>query len=221
VIYRTNCAGCDGRFEAKRPHARYCSDTCRARAWKDEGDSPSERGAERVPGHPLQQVRDDQAQKKHNRDLGGLIKQAIVDQIKTTSECFPDDLTDLYPEGEVKECRRLATAQFDSLVSAGLIFEKERRKSTFGSRKGAKAGVYVFTEKGRAELAGRSTADVENRSAASGDSPSSAGVSSSQEAGWVSHRSSASTGAPDLEPLSLLPEPPKAGMVDLDQRSAA
>jgi hypothetical protein len=109
-------------------------------------------GKARTDTHPLQEVREQQATKTHNRDLGGLIRQAIIDRLKTTGECFADDLTDLYPEGEVKLCRRLATAQFGSMVARGLIREKERRKSTFGSRKGAKAGVYIFTEKGRREL---------------------------------------------------------------------
>jgi hypothetical protein len=128
-----------------RADARFHSEACEKRHKRRAS-------TDKAPTHSLQEVREQQATKKHNRDLGGLIRQAIIDRIKTTGECFADDLTDLYPEGEVKECRRLATAQFGSMVATGLIREKERRKSTFGSRKGAKAGVYVFTEKGRQEL---------------------------------------------------------------------
>ena len=129
----------------------YASEACSKRARR--AASPDKARTE----HPLQAVRDERATKKHNRDLGGLIKQAIVDQIKTTGECHADDLVGLYPVGEVDLCRRLATAQFGSMTGAELIREKERRKSTISARKGAKSGVYVFTEKGRAQLVGRSS----------------------------------------------------------------
>lgn len=106
-----------------------------------------------VATQPLQEVRDQQAAKKHNRDLGGLIRQAIIDCLKTARECCADDLIPLYPQGEVDECRRLATAQFGSLASGGdgkhpLIREKSRRKSTIPARKGAKVTVWEFTKAG-------------------------------------------------------------------------
>lgn len=139
--------GCGASLAGLRADAVWASEACKKRA---------ERAASRDKAgtvHPLQTVRERQAAKKHNRDLGGLIRQAIIDQIKTTGECFADDLVDLYPEGEVKECRRLATAQFGSMVARGLIHEKGRRKSTFASRKGSKSGVYSFTQLGRKTLA--------------------------------------------------------------------
>lgn len=158
---RTCRCGCGASLAGLRSDAVWASEACKKRA---------ERAASRDKAgtvHPLQTVRDQQAVKKHNRDLGGLIRQAIIDQIKTTGECFADDLVELYPEGEVKECRRLATAQFGSLVARGLIHEKERRKSTFASRKGSKSGVYSFTQLGRKTLVGKegegSSADVAGR----------------------------------------------------------
>jgi hypothetical protein len=143
------CAcGCGSDLYGIRADALYRSEACSKRTRR--AASPDKART----GHPLQTVREDQATKKHNRDLGGLIRQAIIDQIKTTGECFADDLVGLYPEGEVGNCRRLATAQFGSMVATGLIREKERRRSRVAARKGAKSGVYIFTQKGRETLVG-------------------------------------------------------------------
>jgi len=144
------CAcGCRASLLGLRSDAVYRSEACAKRLQRHGRPDVD------PTGHPLQTVRDQQATKKHNRDLSGLIRQAIIDRIKTTGECFADDLIDLYPEGEVKECRRLATAQFGSLAGSGLIEEKERRKSTIAARKGAKSGVYIFTRKGQERFGAR------------------------------------------------------------------
>lgn len=168
-----NCPQCGREFTPKAKHQIYDVDPCRYQGWIQKEVEAAEAGSQRVDGHPLQLVREDQAAKKHNRDLGGLIRQAIIDQIKTTGECFADDLVELYPEGEVKECRRLATAQFGSMVSSGVIREKERRKSKFSTRKGGKSGVYIFTQKGREQLVG-----VGGESAGGGPAPLPAALTS-------------------------------------------
>lgn len=43
------CAHCRGRFTPKRSHAIYCSDRCRAAAWKGKPHEPAETAGERVP----------------------------------------------------------------------------------------------------------------------------------------------------------------------------
>lgn len=149
---------CSEPFIPTRPHQRFHSEPCRYAQWElDQARGSAEDGAQRVDGQatqPLQAVRDQRTVSRHDRDLGGLIRQAIVDRIKTTGECFPDDLIPLYPEGEVDRCRELATAQFGSLAASRkgrepLIREKGRRKSSIPARKGAKASVWEFTPAGR------------------------------------------------------------------------
>jgi hypothetical protein len=218
VLGEPICAcGCRSSLSDLRSDAVYRSEACAKRLQR--------RGRPDVDptGHPLQTVRDEQATKKHNRDLGGLIRQAILDRIKTTGECFADDLVDLYPEGEVGTCRRLATAQFGSMVASGLIREKERRRSTIPARKGAKSGVYVFTEEGRATLVGNSGgtsgASSGGRAAVSGEkastgvpgSPNQDGVTSSPTPSPVAEGSEASS-SPSGEPVARLFEdsPPSA-----------
>lgn len=154
---------CAQYFAPKRPHQRFCKEEHRYRQWELDkaraGAEPLSQRVEQDTGNPLQLVREEQAEKKHNRDLGGLIRQAIVDTIKTKGQVHADDLVTLYPAGEVGLCRRLATAQFGSLAASRqghepLITEKERRKSSIPERKGAKSGVYVFTKYGRETLIG-------------------------------------------------------------------
>lgn len=48
MTYALHCAGCGDPFEAKRPHARYCSDACRARHWKGTGSDRPHPDGERV-----------------------------------------------------------------------------------------------------------------------------------------------------------------------------
>lgn len=154
---------CSERFIPKRPHQRFHSEPCRYAQWELDRLRGGASGAgQRVDGqaaHPLQAVRDQAALDKHTRDLNGLIRQAIIDAIKTRGECHADDLHDLYPEGEVDRCRELATRQFASLRSGKrpLIEERERRPSSIPARKRAKSGVYVFTQHGRETLVGSSS----------------------------------------------------------------
>ena len=154
------CEQCGNEFEPNAPHQRFDYDECRYQHWLENQLQGSR---QRVDGHPLQEIRDQRATKKHNRDLGGLIKQAIVDTIKLNGECHADDLVSLYPAGEVDLCRRLATAQFGSMCAAReghgpLIQEIGRRTSSIPERKGAKSGIYAFTRYGRETLVGRPTA---------------------------------------------------------------
>jgi hypothetical protein len=101
-------------------------------------------------------------------------------------------LEPLFPANEQERvmCRKLVGAQFGSLASRHYIAEKERRKSSVPSRKGAKSGVFEFTQRGREKLAGhraggrgepslsRSGAANATPSSVSGETP--AGVSSEQ-----------------------------------------
>jgi len=213
------CAcGCGEHLGEMRAHALYKSRACAvALAREGYGTTRAAKANKTRTGatvHPLSEVRSQQATKKHNRDLGGLIRQAIIDQIKTTGDCFADDLIDLYPEGEVKECRRLATAQFGSLTGCGLIREKERRKSTIASRKGAKSGVFVFTAEGRKTLVGNG-AGPEGASSSgvasivSGESSASVSRSPQGSGGSVSCPLSADAdGSSEVHTSSASEEPP-------------
>jgi hypothetical protein len=151
---------CSEEFAPVRPHQRFHSEKCRYGQWELEQErKAAESGSQRVGDHPLQAVRDQAALDKHTRDLNGLIRQAIIDAIKTRGECHADDLHDLYPAGEVDRCRELATRQFASLRSgkSPLIAERERRPSSIPARKCAKSGVYVFTKHGQETLVGSSS----------------------------------------------------------------
>jgi hypothetical protein len=125
-----SCDQCSKHLVTQRKGARFCGEECK-NAWHNKqrltGPTTDKRlapasGTEEslnADVHELQQVREEQARKKHNRDLGGIIRQAIVNRLRTHRECTADDLIELYPEGEVDLCRRLATAQFGSLAAGG------------------------------------------------------------------------------------------------------
>jgi hypothetical protein len=149
------CAcGCGASLVGLRADALYQSEACKKRAQRAASRDKAGTGE-----HPLQEVRDQAALDKHTRDLNGLIRQAIIDTIKTRGSCHADDLIDLYPVGEVDRCRELATRQFASLRSGKrpLISERERRASSVPARKRSKSGVYVFTKHGRETLSGLSS----------------------------------------------------------------
>ena len=145
-VDRICACGCGASLDGLRADARYASEACKKRAQRAAIRDKAGTGP-----HPLQEVRDQAALDKHTRDLNGLIRQAIIDTIKTRGECHADDLVDLYPAGEVDRCRELATRQFASLRSGKnpLIAERERRPSMIKARKRGKSGVYIFTPAGR------------------------------------------------------------------------
>lgn len=43
AVLTHECERCGGSMEGKRPDARFCSDACRIRHWKDANESPTER----------------------------------------------------------------------------------------------------------------------------------------------------------------------------------
>lgn len=144
------CQQCGDAFEPKRPHARFCADRCRAIDWRE---NEGEGGSERVQEHPLREAREEQEATDLKSKLSQIIYEGIVDRLKY-GPVHADDLEPLFAP-EVRDiCRRLVGAQFGSLAARGYIVEKERRKSSVPTRKGAKSGVFVFTRKGREKLAG-------------------------------------------------------------------
>lgn len=191
------CAcGCGASLTGLRADAVYASEACSKRARR--AASPDKA---RTDEHPLQAVRDQAALDKHTRDLNGLIRQAIIDAIKTRGECHADDLHDLYPEGEVDRCRELATRQFASLRSGKnpLIAERERRASVIPARKRAKSGVYVFTKHGRETLVGSSSGAPGGTGVATARSGESSGVGPTQRQKFSASPPGADTdaGSPD------------------------
>jgi len=57
VTYSLHCNACGSAFEAKRPHARYCSDACRTRHWKGAGGQGAQPDSERVLAQPFDRDR--------------------------------------------------------------------------------------------------------------------------------------------------------------------
>lgn len=218
MSYQHACAQCDRPFFARRPDAETCSEECKYQRWI-ERQLPA---PQPVGSHPLQAVREERAAQKHNRDLGGLIRQAIVDRLKTIGECSPEDLIPLYPQGEIDLCRRLATAQFGSLASSRdgkepLIREKERRKSTIPARKGAKVTVWEFTVAGRRHY-GMGIAGVGAGSDGPGGTSADPGGPLTPDTGASPSRPADPEGAPQGSPAlsgsaELLPRP---SMLDPD-----
>ena len=108
---------------------------------------------QRVEEHPLAEARADQEASDLKSKLSQIIYQGIVDRLRF-GPVHADDLEPLFPPEVRDVCRRLVGAQFGSLASRHYIVERERRKSSVPSRKGAKSGVFEFTQTGREKLVG-------------------------------------------------------------------
>lgn len=54
MTYSLRCARCGKPFEAKRPHAKYCTDRCRIRDWEQNGWDAEQAAGQRV-ARPLTQ----------------------------------------------------------------------------------------------------------------------------------------------------------------------
>lgn len=142
------CAcGCGASLAGLRSDAVYRSEACAKRLQRNGRPDidPTQ--------HPLRDARAAQEATDLKSKLSELIYQAIISKLEK-GPVHADDLEDLFPEEHRGLCRRLTGAQFGSLASRHYIFEKERRKSSVPSRKGAKSGVFEFTRKGREKLTG-------------------------------------------------------------------
>jgi hypothetical protein len=144
---------CGNAFELRRPHQRFCSTACRYEAWAEEHENASEAPGQRVDDHPLVEAREAQEATKLKDHYSQVIYQGIIERLER-GPVHADDLEDLFPDSDRTMCRKLVGAQFGSLASRHYIREKERRKSSIASRKGAKSSVWEFTQKGRERLAG-------------------------------------------------------------------
>jgi hypothetical protein len=225
---------CSKEFTPNHPRQEFCEPTCRASQHyldhPEKGRVLQGDALRSVATHPLADARVQQEESKTNKCFGLLIRQAIIDRLKTVGECHADDLEPLYPANDLdrKRCRKLAGAQFGSLASphggGPLIREKSRRKSTVPERKGAKSGVYEFTkagwdrwgtarvdgdEKGTGE---RSTCrPFSGASVHPGESgpivPGSGGGVANPQGPPETPFSPVGAAAASPEPLSLLPEP--------------
>jgi len=145
--------GCGNSFEPRRPHQRFCSTACRYEAWAEDQENARETTGQRVEDHPLVEAREAQEASKLKDHYSQVIYQGIIERLER-GRVHADDLEDLFPDSDRTLCRKLVGAQFGSLASRHYIREKERRKSSIASRKGAKSSVWEFTEKGRERLAG-------------------------------------------------------------------
>lgn len=168
------CAcGCGASLADLRSDALYASEACSKRARR--AGRPDKDRTE----HPLADARAAQEATELKSHWSQVIHQGIIERLKA-GPVHADDLEPLFPANEEERvmCRKLVGAQFGSLASRHYIFEKERRKSSVPSRKGAKSGVFEFTQKGRERLAGvgadgekrLSTRGVRNQPAVSADS---------------------------------------------------
>lgn len=158
------CEECGAQLITHRADARFCDERCHARfnnkrrSTMDPADiriAAASGGESTRSGdpHPLAAARATQEASKLNRDLGALIRAAIIRRLSEPPyRVHADDLEGDFPAEHVARCRKLAPAQFGGLAGAGDIREVERRKSTVPSRKGAKSSVYEFTISGRRKL---------------------------------------------------------------------
>lgn len=229
------CDQCSKRLITQRADARFCDDICKAR-WHNAERSKRGATAKRIPGadgpdvHALADARAAQEATKLKDHYSQVIYQGIIERLER-GPVHADDLEDLFPESDRTMCRKLVGAQFGSLASRHYIREKERRKSSVPSRKGAKSGVFEFTQKGRERLAGvgagRRTQSLSG--AHSGESPARidagppdeqsparpacASLGASVDPGGDSsvhgrqRAHDAGEPRPTSEPLTLLPEP--------------
>jgi hypothetical protein len=157
--------------------------------------------------HPLVEARADQEATDLKSKLSQIIYQGIVDRLKY-GLVHADDLESLFPPEVRDVCRRLVGAQFGSLASRRYIVERERRKSSVPSRKGAKSGVFEFTKLGREKLtAGVSAGASTNRvSPASGDAGE-VSTASADPGGQSAH-----TGDPSSTDRATNPSVPSASV---------
>lgn len=229
------CDQCGKRLITQRSGARFCNDICKAR-WHNAERSKQGTTAKRISGgsepdaHALADARAAQEATKLKSHWSQVIYQGIVERLKQGT-VHADDLEALLPANEEERtmCRKLVGAQFGSLASRHYIFEKERRKSSVPTRKGAKSGVFEFTRKGRDRLVGNRTGasgGTTGASAVSGENPAGASSDTGQGSSSPSARASvaahsggtpqgdpgALTGGvgeprPSCEQIGLLPEP--------------
>jgi hypothetical protein len=143
-----HCKQCGRSFVPKRPHQKYDHQECRYQGWIQQ---QVEAARQRVEEHPLAEVRADQEATDLKSKLSQIIYEGIVDRLRF-GPVHADDLEPLFPPEVRDVCRRLVGAQFGSLASRRFIVERERRKSSVPSRKGAKSGVFEFTKLGREKL---------------------------------------------------------------------
>lgn len=153
--------GCPNRLgPGFRKHAQYCSAICRAEAWRQQHPAPSPQKRTKPFSEPdvhaLADARAAQEATKLKDHYSQVIYQGIIERLER-GPVHADDLEDLFPDSDRTMCRKLVGAQFGSLASRHYIREKERRKSSIASRKGAKSSVWEFTQKGRERLAGAGT----------------------------------------------------------------
>jgi hypothetical protein len=139
--------GCGASLAGLRSDATYASEACSRRARR--AASPDKARTE----HPLVEAREAQEATKLKDHYSQVIYQGIIKRLER-GPVHADDLEDLFPDSDRTMCRKLVGAQFGSLASRHYIREKERRKSSIASRKGAKSSVWEFTQKGRERLAG-------------------------------------------------------------------
>jgi hypothetical protein len=200
VIPTCRCL-CGASLDGMRADALYASEACRKRA--DRAASADKGRTE----HPLGEARAAQEASELKDHYSQVIYQGIIDRLERGS-VHADDLEDLFPECDRTICRKLVGAQFGSLASRRYIREKERRKSSIASRKGAKSSVWEFTRLGRERLAGVRTGVLTPQ----GPGGMKSGIPCSASADPGEDSSAALTGAagedcPASEPVPLFEEP--------------
>lgn len=144
---RTCACGCGASLVDLRADAVYASEACSKRARRSA--SPDKGRTQ----HLLVEAREAQEATKLKDHYSQVIYQGIIERLER-GPVHADDLEDLFPDSDRTLCRKLVGAQFGSLASRHYIREKERRKSSIASRKGAKSSVWEFTRKGRERLVG-------------------------------------------------------------------
>ena len=147
MTYQKTCERCGEDFEAKRGHARWCSDRCRWEAWSEQDPDSSHNALSEVSTPTLDEVR------AHHEESKGkwtaIVREHLNRTLLVTGYVSAEDFDAL---GIPAEHSNLANAQMGSYSRQGYMEAISWRRSTKPSRKSGKFWIHKLTEKGRLEL---------------------------------------------------------------------
>lgn len=176
MTYQKTCEYCGDHFEAKRQHARYCSEPCSTQGWVEEQVYGPQRSPERVTSgaHPLDDVRG--LLEEYKGDWTAIIREHARRTLLATGFLSAPDFDAL---GVPAEHCNIPGAQIGAFASAGYmeaVTFKRWSAEAKASRKSGKYWIYRITEKGKEKLAGP-TADSSSSSEKTGSNRTQARVS--------------------------------------------
>jgi len=158
VTYQRTCDYCGEPFEAKRSHARWCSDPCSDQGWVEEqvygalvGGQRVEQGVGSRGGNvrSVQEARELQEREKEKARYTLIAREHIARTLVETGWFHADDMQ---PLGIPEQHANVIGSQIASYVNRKLMTKVGERRCQHKAANGRKAAVYRITIKGRAEL---------------------------------------------------------------------